>query len=78
MGVVVGGTLCKQQYTDMGGGGGRGSECDPIHHHRGYDLTWVVLHHDYDDCTVKSVDVQCVRQTADSRSCDFVEGDVIL
>lgn len=36
------------------------------------------VHHDYDDCTVKSVDVQCVCHTADSRSCDFIEGDVIL
>lgn len=40
-------------------------------------LIRVVLHHDY-DCTVKSVEVQCVCQTADSRSCDFIEGDVIL
>lgn len=37
-----------------------------------------MLQRDYEDWTVKSVEVQWVCHTADSRSCDFSEGDVIL
>lgn len=37
-----------------------------------------MLQQDYGGWTVKSVEVQWVCHTADSRSCDFSEGDVIL